>query len=158
MPLAPLIGALIEGGRADEAWGLLADRDLSGELPSSRPFSVLLLERAWLRQERGDLEGALADLGEARRRIGREGASPVAGLDGRLREVEVLRLLARAREAREAAADALAGRAAGARRATSARLCAPPRCSRTARTGSPGCARPPRRSSARPRGSSSPAR
>jgi DNA-binding CsgD family transcriptional regulator len=85
LPVAHLVDALIEQARLDEAAELLERHDMTGALPDIRSSTVLLFSRAWLRAERGDLDAALADLAETRRRLDRVAHLNIAGLDGRIR-------------------------------------------------------------------------
>jgi DNA-binding CsgD family transcriptional regulator len=69
---------------------------------------VLILSRATLRAEQGQLQAAHADLEAAQRRLARFTSPSVVGLDGRLRHVLVLHGLGATAEARDVAGDALA--------------------------------------------------
>ncbi|HET7566527.1 MAG TPA: AAA family ATPase [Gaiellaceae bacterium] len=102
-----LVSALVEQDRLDEAAAVLAEHGLDGELPAFRHGTVALLARARLHEARGDLEAALADYAEMRRRLDRAGRERVnvVGLDGRVATAVLLRALGRTEEAdREAVA------------------------------------------------------
>ena len=83
--VAGLVDALVEGARIDEAVEVLEQAGSTDSVPDIRPGTVLLFSRSWVRTERGDLEGAVADLAEARRRLDRARPLSIAGLDGRVR-------------------------------------------------------------------------
>lgn len=105
--VAELMEALIEGRRLDEAASMLADHGLEGSLPNVRHATVVLFSRSWLRMERGDLEGALADLAETRRRLDRTGRLNIVGLDGRVRTAMIYLRLGDAERAEHEARIAL---------------------------------------------------
>jgi DNA-binding CsgD family transcriptional regulator len=66
---APLIGSLLDQGRADEAGDVLVRAGLDGAIPDAPPMSPVLLNRMRLRAIRRDYRGALADWDEALRRV-----------------------------------------------------------------------------------------
>jgi DNA-binding CsgD family transcriptional regulator len=66
--LAFLLDALLELGRADEAYSELRQSGLEGELPSLHHYTTLLDSRGRVRVARGDLPGGLADFLECGRR------------------------------------------------------------------------------------------
>ena len=71
LPIRTLVAVLIERGQVAEAaraWGRL---DRGDEIPDSPPMTELLVTRAQLRDALGDASGALADIREAARRLGR---------------------------------------------------------------------------------------
>lgn len=105
--VAELVDALIERARLDEATALLEEYRFSGAVPKTRHATVLLFSRSWLLAERGDLKGALADLAEARRRLGAVDKVNVVGLDGRLRSALIHSALGDADKARAEAAVAV---------------------------------------------------
>jgi DNA-binding CsgD family transcriptional regulator len=105
--VAQLVESLVEQDRLDEAESLLAERGLDGEVPELRHATVLLFSRSMLRAERGDLNGALADLAETRRRLDRTGRLNIVGLDGRVRAALLHRALGEADEAEREAVVAL---------------------------------------------------
>jgi len=104
---AMLVDALVESARPEEAEQLLLDYKLDGTLPDVRPATVLLLSRAALRADRGQLEPALEDLEMARRRLARFTGETVVGLDGRLRGTLIRHRLGDTHEARQEARNAL---------------------------------------------------
>lgn len=97
--VAQLVESLVEQDRLAEAWSLLERHHLDADLADFRHGTVLLFSRAMLRQARGELREALADLGEARRRLDRAGRLNVVGLDGRVRAAELRRELGDREEA-----------------------------------------------------------
>jgi class 3 adenylate cyclase/DNA-binding CsgD family transcriptional regulator/tetratricopeptide (TPR) repeat protein len=66
---APLIGSLLDQGRADEAGQVLVSAGLDGAIPDAPPMSPVLLARMRLRAIRRDYRGALLDWDEAMRRV-----------------------------------------------------------------------------------------
>jgi DNA-binding CsgD family transcriptional regulator len=103
-----LVEVLIERGALDEAQRVLVESGADGELPDVRPATVLLLSRAALHQERGDLRAAVADLERARARLDRFGGVNIVGLDGRIRTALVKHALGDDHAAQCEAATALA--------------------------------------------------
>jgi class 3 adenylate cyclase/DNA-binding CsgD family transcriptional regulator len=65
---APLIGSLLDQGRADEAGEVLVSAGLDGALPDTPAMGPVLLTRMRLRAFRRDYRGALADWDQAMRR------------------------------------------------------------------------------------------
>ncbi len=57
-----MVPALIDRGALDEAWAVLAARDLAGELPPTWPFNVARHARGCLHAAAGAYQAALADL------------------------------------------------------------------------------------------------
>jgi DNA-binding CsgD family transcriptional regulator len=104
---APLVEALVELGRADEAEAALESAGMAGPLPEARAFTPLLLARGRLRVAAGRHEEGLDDLKRAERRLDRSGRLRPAGLDGRASAVLALLALGRRDEARAAAREAL---------------------------------------------------
>jgi len=101
--VAQLVDALIDQGQPDDAADLLEQYGLTDALPDIRHGTVLLFSRSWLRAERGDLVGALADLAEARRRLDRVGRLNIVGLDGRVRTALIHHSLGETERAKQAA-------------------------------------------------------
>ena len=105
--VACLVSALTEQGRFDEAERLLAEHGQGADHPGFRHWTLFLHSRARLREARGDLRGALADLVEMRRRLDSVGRRNVVGLDSRLSTVVVRKALGEQEEAAHEAEIAL---------------------------------------------------
>lgn len=105
--IAVVVVALVEQGRVEEAAELLAEHPWNQQRPGFRHGTVLLHARARLRQAQGDLEGALADLVEVRRRLDRVGRRNAVGLDVRLLTATMRRAFGEQEEAEREAAVAL---------------------------------------------------
>jgi ATP/maltotriose-dependent transcriptional regulator MalT len=109
-PLPIAVGLLaathLERGDAEAAERALADNGcLDGDLPEHLLYTVPLYERARLKLERGDNEGALADLLELGRREELLGAANAVAMGWRVPAVRALVRLGREEEARRLAAE-----------------------------------------------------
>lgn len=110
-PVAPLLHALADQGKVDEARALIAEHGLDGELPRARPYTALLIGRGRLRAAAGDLQAAVTDLCEAVDRIrvtGTTGVVGVVGLDAQLDAALALHGLGASADARRLSDQALA--------------------------------------------------
>ncbi|MET8704706.1 LuxR C-terminal-related transcriptional regulator [Kitasatospora sp. NPDC004723] len=67
--LAPLLKALVELDRTEEAAALREARGYADELPGLWPHTMVIEARGRLKGARGDIEGALEDLAESGRRM-----------------------------------------------------------------------------------------
>ncbi len=103
----PLVHALTDQGRLDDAHSFLAQAGYDGALPPARPFTALLLARGRLHAATGAMPRAAADLGEALDRLQAAGAQGITGLDARLEAALALHALGEADRARALADDAL---------------------------------------------------
>lgn len=88
--LAFLIETLVERGRPDEARAALEGSGLTGDLPDVGTVHFLMLARGHLAHATGDPDQALAEYGEAGRRIERAGYLNPAGMAWRSRMATVL--------------------------------------------------------------------
>ncbi len=106
--LVPLIGSLADQGRTEEGQGVLAGWQLDGAIPEARPLTAVLVERGRLLIAAGDADGGLADLEEARSRLGLVSAQdgPI-GFDAWLERILALHALGRDDDARSEAGRAL---------------------------------------------------
>jgi DNA-binding CsgD family transcriptional regulator len=102
-----LVEALTDQGRLEEAWEAIAEAGLTGEIPTFRPFTPILIARGALAFADGDLERAQADLGDGLERILQHTNSSATGLDARLMLAQTAHLRGDSEQALRRAEEAL---------------------------------------------------
>jgi DNA-binding CsgD family transcriptional regulator len=108
--LVPLLRSLTDQGRIQEAERLLAERNLDGVMPDTRPMTELLVERGRLGVAAGVAEAGVADLEESCARLARQFSFVgLAGLEPRLELALALRAAGRESDAHREAMRALEG-------------------------------------------------
>ena len=97
--IAVLIEALVDQGRVAEARAAWASAGLGDDVPRHRALHQLLHARSRIREARGDAAGALEDLREIDRRVGKHAKRSVNWLATRLRTAELLHAIGAVDEA-----------------------------------------------------------